>query len=152
MSPRLPACSLRSAPTPRPPQVSQQTAGGTLIDVEGDADRNLTSSTVHAQGRVSGRFGDLHADLLKSLEDHRRPQFDLAFQSGMALGAGAAAWGSRELEQSAIIVTVTGDAEDSTFTVLVDDAPRGEIRTGHRLALFVPAYRAYQVRLVPTAS
>lgn len=134
-------------------QLSEQTAGGTLMNIEADADRNITSSTVHAEGLISSRLGELRADLLQSLEgDRERPQYNLAFQSGLAIGASASIWGSRELEQSAIIVSVRGDAKDAAFTVLVDDTPRGKVVVGHHLALFVPAYRSYRVRLVPTAS
>ena len=35
------------------------------------------------------------------------------------------------------------------FDVLVDGAPRGQVRIGQRLSLFVPGYRTYHVRLVP---
>jgi hypothetical protein len=70
----------------------------------------------------------------------------------MALGENGSAWGSRELQQSAIIVAINGDARDATFNVLVDNVARGQVKTGHRIALFMPGYRTYKVRLVPTSS
>jgi hypothetical protein len=36
--------------------------------------------------------------------------------------------------------------------VLVDEAKRGRIRVGQRLSLFVPGYRTYRIRLVPSAA
>lgn len=133
-------------------QWSQRTADGAEVDLAADADRNIGSSTLHGEALVGGRLGVIRADILKNVEDNRMPQYNLAFQSGMAVGANASAWGSRDLEQSAIIVAVNGDAPNASFTVLIDDVPRGTVESGHRLALFVPAYRTYRVRLVPASS
>lgn len=133
-------------------QWSQSGPAGSNISVEGDADRNIGSSTVHAEALASGAFGDFRADLLKSLEDRHGAQYNLAFQSGMAVGVSGSAWGSRELQQSAIIVAINGDAADARFKVLVNNVSRGEVKVGHRLALFVPGYRTYNVRVVPTSS
>lgn len=133
-------------------QWSQRTPSGTEIDLAADADRNIGSSTLHGEALVGGRLGVIRADILKNVEDRRPPQYNLAFQSGMAIGGKSSAWGSRELEASAIVVAVNGDAADSTFTVMVDDVPKGTVEVGHRLALFVPAYRTYRVRLIPSSS
>jgi hypothetical protein len=79
-------------------------------------------------------------------------QYDLSLQSGLASAAKAAHLGSRNVDQSALLISVAGDARDTEFSVLVDDAVRGTVQVGHRLALFVPAYRTYRIRLVPKAS
>lgn len=133
-------------------QWSQQNSMGSEVDLAADVDRNIGSSTIHAEARVDGPFGNLRADILKDIEVRRPAQYNLAFQSGMAVGGKASTWGSRELEQSAIIVAANGDAADASFTILVDDVPRGQVSVGHRLTLFVPPYRTYSVRLVPSSS
>jgi len=120
------------------------------VSVEGDADRNIGSSTVHAEGLLTGPIGNFRADLLKNVEDSHMPQYNFSFQSGMAAGLDASTWGSRELEQSALIVSIGGDAQQASFTVIVDNVARGKVKVGHRLALFLPAYRTYKVRVVPS--
>ena len=81
----------------------------------------------------------------------RRSPVRRPFQSGVAIGSKAAVLGSRTIDQSALIIAVEGDA-DAAFTVLVDDAARGQVAVGERLSLFMPAYHQYRVRLVPVAS
>jgi hypothetical protein len=133
-------------------QYSHEIEGQTLINAEGGVDRNITSSTIYARGAVDSRFGNLRADVLHIVEGRGGTQYDLAFQSGMAVGVHASAWGGRDLEQSAIIISVNGDVPDTAFKVLVDEVQRGRVKAGERLSLFLPGYRTYKVRLVPAAA
>jgi hypothetical protein len=107
---------------------------------------------VHAGGTLDSTLGNLRADIVHNLEGHGGTQYDLSVQSGLALGGGASAWGSRDPDQSAIVVSVGGDAPDALFNVLVDDVPRAQVRIGRRLSLFLPGYRTYKIRLVPAAA
>lgn len=133
-------------------QYSYETADRTLINGEAGMDRNIASSTAHGGGTVESSLGNARADVLHDLEGRGGTQYDVAFQSGFGLGAHAAAWSGRDLEQSAIVVSVNGDAAGMSFTVLVDDVPKGIVSAGRRLSIFVPGYRTYKVRLVPVAS
>jgi len=133
-------------------QYSYETADRTLINGEAGVDRNIASSTIHGGGTIESHLGNLRADVLHDLEGRGGTQYDVAFQSGFGLGARAAAWSGRDLEQSAIVVSVNGDASGASFNVLVDDVAKGIVSTGHRLSIFVPGYRTYKVRLVPTAA
>jgi len=133
-------------------QYSHETEDRTRVNLEAGYDRDIQTSTVHAGGTLDSRFGSLRADVLHNLEGKANTQYDLTYQSGMALGSHVASWGGRDLDQSALVVSVTGDAPGATFEVLVDDAVRGRVKTGERLSLFVPGYRAYKVRLVLSGS
>lgn len=133
-------------------QYSYEDSERTSFNAEAGVDRDTTSSTVHAGGTVDGRLGDLRADLLHNLEGRGGTQYNIAYQSAVALNARTAAFGGRDLEQSALVVAVTGDAPDASFDVLVDEVPRGEVKPGQRLSLFVPGYRTYKVRLVARAA
>lgn len=126
---------------------TQQRPDGTLVDAEAGAERTIDSSNVHATGIVESRFGDLRGDLVRNLEGAQKTQYDLSFQSGLALGARAAAVGSRNVEQSALVVALDGDAPGATFNILVDGMPRGQVKTGQKLSLFLAPYRSYVVRL-----
>ncbi|MGN6058048.1 MAG: TcfC E-set like domain-containing protein [Sphingomicrobium sp.] len=132
-------------------QYSYQTENSNL-NLGGGFDRNISSSTVHAAGNYEGRLGNLRADLLHNLEGQRGTQYDVAFQSGLALGAHGADLGGRDLQQSAIAISVNGDASSAAFKVMVNDVARGQVRTGRRLLIFVPPYRRYKVRIVPVAA
>jgi outer membrane usher protein FimD/PapC len=132
-------------------QYTHETEAGTVINVEGGADRNVESSTIHAGGNLNSRFGALRGGVLHNLEGSGRTQYDLTFQSGMALGTHAASLGGRDVEQSAVIISIGGDAPKSLFKVLVDDVDRGQVKIGQRLSLFMPSYRTYRIRLVRAA-
>ena len=132
-------------------QYSHETEGGTLINLEGGADRNVDSSTIHAGGNLDSRYGALRGGVLHNLEGSGGTQYDVTFQSGMALGSHAASLGGRDVEQSAVVISLGGDAPKSLFKVLVDDVDRGQVKIGQRLSLFMPAYRTYRIRLVRAA-
>jgi hypothetical protein len=123
-------------------------SGGALLTADAGAERDLHSSSLHAGGTLSSRLGDARADILHGLEGRSGTQYDLSFQSGLAISAHSAHLGARQSEPSAIVISVHGDANGARFKVLVDDRPSGEVRMGQHLSLFVPGYRTYRVRVV----
>jgi hypothetical protein len=133
-------------------QYSVGTAPGTQLTLEGGADRNIDSSTVHAGARLDSRIADARVDVLHDFEGAGGTQYGITIQSAAAASRHAVAVGANQLEQSAIILSVGGDARDVPLEVLVDDSPRGRISVGQRLSLFLPAYRSYSIRLVPSQS
>jgi hypothetical protein len=133
-------------------QYAHETEDRTVLNLNAGLDRDIGSSTVHGGGTLHSRFGNLRADILHRLEGRGGTQYDVAFQSGLAVGPGALALGARDMEQSALIVSVNGDAREAAFDVLVDEVARGRVKAGRNLSLFVPGYRTYRVRLVPTAA
>ncbi len=124
-------------------------SGGALMTADAGATRDLHSSSIRGGATVSSRLGNARADVLHGLEGQSGTQYDVAIQSGLAISPRSATFGARQAEPSAIIVSVHGDAPGASFDVLVDGAPRGQVRIGQRLSLFVPGYRTYRVRLVP---
>jgi hypothetical protein len=132
-------------------QYAAQSAASRL-NVGAAVDRNITSSLVHATGTVEGRFGNARADVLHNLEGQGGTQYDIALQSGLVVGTGGAELGGHDLQQSALVVSVNGDARDAVFDVVVDDARKGRVRIGRRLVLFMAPYRTYNVRLVSVAA
>lgn len=133
-------------------QYSSGGAPGTELSITAGADRNVNSSTVHASGTFDSRLADVRADVLHNLETPGGTQFGITVQSGAAASTHGMAIGANDVEQSAVILSVSGDARDVPFNVLVDDHPKGRIRIGERLSLFLPPYRAYRIRLVPSDS
>lgn len=132
-------------------QYSHEDADRTLVELEAGADRDIAASTAHAGGALYSRFGNARVDLLHNLEEGGT-QYGLTLQSGVALTRGGLAIAGRDLDQSALIVSVTGDAAAAEFNVLVDGVVRGRVKSGHRLSIFMPGYRSYKVRLVAAAA
>lgn len=130
-------------------QYSHETAGQTRLTFEGGLDRDVQASALRGAATLESSLGNARADLLHNLEGRGGTQYGLSFQSGLALGSDAAAWAGRGLDQSAILVSMGGDAPDVPFDVLIDNVARGRVRAGQRFSMFLPAYRTYKVRVVP---
>lgn len=133
-------------------QYSHETEGGTLLNLQAGVERNISSSAVSAGTTVNSRFGNGRADLLHNLEGRGGTQYDLAFDTGLLASPRAALLGARDVQPSAITVALRGDASDASFNIVVDEVTRGRVKVGQRLSLFMPGYRTYKVRLVPTAA
>lgn len=130
-------------------QYSTQTDGGSTLTGEIGTDRDIRLSTLHGAATVLSPIGNGRIDLVKGLRGDRRTQYDVSFQSGLALSPTVAAFGARQTDQSAIVVAVDGAATGAAFKVMINDVQRAEVKVGQRTSVFVPAYRTYTVRLVP---
>lgn len=119
------------------------------LSIEAGADRNIDSSTVRAGAILNNRLGQVRADALHNLEGRGGTQYGLTLQSAAAGSVHGVTLGGNELEESAVIISIDGDS-GTAFDVLVNESVRGRVRRGQRLSLFLPAYRAYKVRLLPT--
>ena len=120
----------------------------TTASVSGGIDRSLDSTVGHVGGYAYTRFGNARGDVLRDFGGKGGVQYGLTLQTGLALGGKDVALGGRDVNESALIVTVAGPA-DFPFEVLVNDQPRGRITSGQRLPLFLQPYRSYRVRLKP---
>jgi hypothetical protein len=112
-------------------------------------ERTVEDTNVRAGGAVYSRYGIARGDVLHRFGAQSGTQYGLNLQAGLALSEDGAALGGREPQQSALIAFVAGNAPDTTFDVLVNEVPKGRIQAGQRLPVYLPAYRAYQVRLRP---
>jgi hypothetical protein len=131
-------------------QYSPVQGPGAQVNLEAGAERNVDSTTARASGTFTDRLGNARADLLHSFGAAGATQYGLTLQSAAAASVQGVAVGGKDMEQSAVIVSLAGDAPDVPFDVLVDESRRGRIRAGQRLSLFLPAYHSYKVRLVPS--
>jgi hypothetical protein len=67
------------------------------------------------------------------------------FDAGRVLGAGGGAGGAAG--DAALLIALNGEAPNTEFTINVDSATRGRLRAGEQLAITLPAYRTYDVRI-----
>lgn len=126
-----------------------EAADRTQVSGSAGFDRNLDSDEVHASGAIYSRFGSARGDLLHSFGGEGGLQYGLTLQTGAAINRHDAALGGRDIEESALLVSLDGDRGDSAFDVLVNGQRRGRIGAGQLLPIFLQAYREYQVRLRP---
>ena len=111
-------------------------------------DRSIDSTVGHVGGFVYSRLGNARADILHDFERSGGAQYGVTIQTGLAAERRNLVLGGRDIEESALVVSVEGPA-DYPFEVLVNDTPRGRVRGGGRLPLFLQPYHSYRVRLRP---
>lgn len=121
----------------------------TQIALEGAAQRDVQTTTARANAFVASQLGIARAEVLHSFEGRGGTQYGLTFQTGIAMNSGSVELGGRELNQSAVIVSLAGSSGDAAFDVLIDEVPRGRLAAGAALPLFLEAYRSYRLRLRP---
>lgn len=120
----------------------------TQLSTGGGIERGIDSTVAHGGATLYSRYGNVRADLLKSLEDHGDLQYGFTLQSAVAVSSGAIGLGSRDLDDSAVIIQVSGSGS-STFQVFVNDMPYGRVRAGGQLPIHLQPYRTYDVRVRP---
>ena len=104
----------------------------------------LSSELRHSVGTLSGNF-------VRSENDTgATTQYAAGFQTTLAAGAGALRVAGRTTTESMILTRVIGAREADQFEVLVNDQVAGKIEGKDSVAIALPAYRAYQVRIRPT--
>jgi hypothetical protein len=128
-----------------------EAADRTQYALGGGVDRNLDSTNAHAQARLNTSFGGARADVVKRLDGRGGLQYGLALQTGAAVSRHVAAVGGRDIEESALVISLEGESAGSSFEVLVNDQPRGRVAAGQSLPLFLQPYHRYRVRLRPSA-
>jgi hypothetical protein len=127
-----------------------EAADRTQYSLGGGFDRNLDSTNAHAQARLYTSIGSARADLLKRLDGRGGLQYGLAIQTGAAVSRHVAALGGRDIEESAVVISLDGESAGTSFEVLVNDQPRGRVAAGDSLPLFLQPYHRYRVRLRPS--
>jgi hypothetical protein len=128
---------------------SYGSAGGADVSLAAGVARELDSTTAHAEAALYSRLGSLRGEIRHDLEGDRRTQYGLTLQTGAVVNRSDVVIGGRTLAESAVVVSVEGARGASEFDVLIDDQPRGRVRSGESLPIFLQPYEAYSVRLRP---
>lgn len=130
-------------------QYTYTDAEQSALSVAGGFERDLENTRGHASAMVYSRLGSARAEINRTFEGSGRTQYSLTLQSIGVLNSKDVVWGGRNLEDSAIVVSVGGGPGQSAFEILVDEQPRGRVTTGERLPIFLQPYRRYKLRLRP---
>lgn len=130
-------------------QYSYHNNNQTELSLAAGLDREIESTTARAGGALYSRFGNVRGEISHQFEGDKRTQYALTLQTGAVFNRDDVVLGGRNLEQSALVVSLAGTSGDSEFEVLVNEQPRGRVKAGERLPIFLQPYRAYGVRIRP---
>jgi hypothetical protein len=130
-------------------QYSYNDNNDTSVSVTAGVDHDSALTAGHAAALVYSRFGSARGEIRKDFSGTNPLQYSLSIQTAAAVSGAGAIVGGKHLDDSALIVSVAGEGVDAEFDVLIDDQPRGRLKSGGRLPIFLPPYRAYKVRLKP---
>lgn len=120
---------------------------GTDVGLAGGFTRELESTTAHAEGTLYSRFGTAHGEIRQDFGGSKRTQFGLSVQTGGVVNRDDAVIGGRDIEESSLVISIDGNSGGAEFDVLIDGQPRGRVKAGTRLPIFLRPYHAYSVRL-----
>lgn len=110
-----------------------------------DADGAYARASAYARTPVL----NARADLLQQFGDHGTTQYAGTLDGGIVLNRGGVGMAGREMNDTAVAVSVRGSGAGEEFDVLVDEVARGTVEAGERRVLFLQPYRSYEVRLKP---
>lgn len=111
--------------------------------------RDVDGSYARASALARSDLLNARADLLQQFGDHRTTQYTATVNGGIALTGSEIGLAGRDLNDTAVIVSVGGGESGQQFEVLVDEVARGAISSGDRTMLFLKPYQVYDVRLRP---
>jgi len=131
---------------------------GGELSLSGGAEREIDGTLARGHADLRTTAAALYADVAQPLAgDNGTTQYSFGFQTTAAATHRAVVLQGRDRNESVIVVTVhedggspAPDGSEAPFEVLVDNATRGTVRLGGTLAVSVPAYRQYAVRLRST--
>jgi hypothetical protein len=113
--------------------------------------QDLDGAYARASSYVRSAPVNARADLLHQFSDHGgTTQYSATLEGGLAMTGGSLRAGGRELNDSAMIVSVSGGRPGQAFDVLVDESVRGRVTNDHGLLLLLQPYERYDVRLRPS--
>ncbi|HEX5258761.1 MAG TPA: TcfC E-set like domain-containing protein, partial [Sphingomicrobium sp.] len=123
-----------------------ENADRTQLSLDAGIERSIDTTAANAGATVYSRFGNARADVLDNFGGRGGLGYGLTLQSAVAISGGEIGVGARDLNDSAIIVDVGGDAGSTNFEVLVNEQPMGHVRAGGQLPIHLEPYRSYAVR------
>lgn len=122
---------------------------GADLMLAGSFDHTASSDLVHGRADMRGPRGAAAADIVQQTNGAAGNQYSLSFQSAVIANKDMLQLGGKGESDSIIAVNVKSQAPTSTFEVLVNETPRGQINGGGTLPIAVTSYRQYNVRIRP---
>jgi hypothetical protein len=128
---------------------SRQLEDETQLSAEAAYGEDQRGSYGRASGFVRSPIGNGRADVLHNFGSGGATQFTANLNTGLVAAGSSVRVGGLRMDDSAVVLSLTGTESGQLFDVLVDDVVRGRVESGHSLILFLPAYQQYALRLKP---
>ena len=124
---------------------------GAELTLAGGYDHDLETDSLNGSAEMRGERLSLRGDVTHSLGTSGSPtQYSLGLQTTLGMRGGRIVLRGRDQNDSMVIVKVDGAGPDDRFDVLVNDGKSGSVRGSGDVAVAVPAYRQYEVRIRQT--
>lgn len=131
---------------------SRTTQAGEL-ELSAGYERDIDRDLVNLAGQLRSERGTIGAQFSKGVGGQPTPlQYSLGIQTTLAARSGALALTGTRRGEGAVVLQVDSDQPGARFEVLVNEAVSGELAAGEKLALTLPSYRTYSVRVRPTGA
>ena len=116
-----------------------------------DAAVGRDSDGTYARASASARTAAFNArgDVLHQFGDRSATQYAATLEAGLVTSGHGAGVSGREMNDSAVAVSVEGGEEGQHFEVLVDEVGRAKVAGNGRAMIFLQPYRSYDIRLRP---
>ena len=121
---------------------------GAELSLAGGYDHDLENDSLNGSAELRGERLSLRGDVTHSLGQGGSPtQYSLGLQTTLGMRGGRIVLRGRDQNDSMVIVKVDGAGPNDRFDVLVNDGKSGSVRGSGSVAVAVPAYRQYEVRI-----
>jgi hypothetical protein len=110
-----------------------------------DSDGTYGRASAYARTNAFNARGDI----LHQFGDRAATQYAATLEGGLLLSGRGIGVAGREMNDSAVAVSVGGGEAGQRFEVLVDETPRATVKGDGRALVFLQPYRSYDVRLRP---
>lgn len=122
--------------------------------LSGDVAAGRDADGAYARASAYARTPVLNArtDVLQQFGGHRTTQYAATIDGGLVATKNGLGIAGRDMNDTAVKLSVRGGEAGEEFDVLVDEVARGKVAGEGELLLFLEPYKVYDIRLRPRGS
>ena len=124
-------------------------AGGGQLSSDAALGRDSDGTYARASAYARTAAFNARGDVLHQFGDRSATQYAATLEAGLLASGHGAGLSGREMNDSAVAVSVEGGEKGQYLEVLVDEVGRARIAGDGRAMIFLQPYRSYDVRLRP---
>lgn len=109
--------------------------------------KNLDGAYSRASAHMRSRSFNVRADVLHQFGENDTTQFAATVNAGIVVTRSGFSVAGRDMNDTGVVVSVTGGGSDQQFDVLVNEVVQGTVADGGRMLVFLQPYQAYDVRV-----
>lgn len=109
--------------------------------------QNIDGAFSRGSARMQSSALNSRVDVLHQFQHRNATQFAASFDTGIVVTQSAIGVAARDVNDTGVVISAYGAGAGQKFDVLIDEVIRGTVEDGGRLIVFLPPYRAYDVRV-----